>query len=1238
MNEVQRSTNGDGEGPDHLAAPRLVVGLGASAGGIKALQQFFLNMPPDSGAAFVVVLHLSPEHESHLAEVLQVATRMPVLRATATVRLQPDHVYVISPHTSLRMTDGHLTVSDPLRLEERRAPVDIFFRTLADSHGPRAVSIVLSGTGPDGSSGLKRVNEHGGITMAQEPRESEHDDMPRNAIATGLVQFVLPVAEMPAKLLVMARQADSSPRDDPQPSADTSLDTLPEILQLIRLRTGHDFSQYKTATVLRRIARRQQLHELPRIEAYSRFLRDHPDEVQALQRELLISVTHFFRDPGAFAALEHTIVPRLFHNKYSQHQVRVWVAGCATGEEAYSIAMLLAEAAGACADPPALQVFATDLDASTIAEAREACYTDADVADVSPERLRRFFVRETSEYRVRRDLRETVLFAHHNLLRDPPFSHLDLVCCRNLLIYLNRDAQARAIQTLQYALRPGGYLFLGSSESPEGMSDLFATIDKDAHIYEARTVAARPFSTAPEPFTPTPRQAPQQPVALAPRISDRLSNAELHLRLLEQYAPPSIVVTEEHQVVHVSERAAQYLQVTGGELSRDLMRLVRPELRVELRTALYRAHRDRVNVEVGSVDVAIDGQPHRVTLGVRPILGREEPARGFFLVLFSEVDAPAAVDSAAPPTVQLSSPLTTDTARQLEEELLRLKGQLRATVEQYETHVEEAKASNEELQATNEELRSAAEELETSKEELQSVNEELTTVNQELKIKIEELAVTNNNFQNLINSTEIGTIFLDRLLRVKLSTPRVRDIFNILPLDAGRPLSDITSNLVDDRLNDDAEEVLQHLQTIEREVQTRQGRWYLTRVLPYRTTQDRIEGVVMTFLDVTERRQAESLVRASEERLRLLIDSVKDYAIFTIAPDGLVASWNTGAQRVFGYTEAEIVGQPFDTLFTPEDRERGVPQQERELARTEGRAEDERWHVRKDGTLLFCSGVTTPLGDAQRRGYAKVARDLTASRENDVALKRARAELEERVRQMRDLELQVEERTGGERRVSSLVRRLVTAQEDERARIARDMHDVVGQQLTALRLSLERHESRCTATIGDDGDLARARGIVQEIDDQLDFLAWELRPAALDDLGLGIALSRYVQSWSAHHGVRAEFRAVGIDSERLGPATETSFYRIAQEALNNVAKHATASRVDVIAERRGGEAVLVIEDDGVGFEPSETDQGGTGMGLIGMRERAALIGATLLIESSPGEGTTVFVRQASSDPAGNPDV
>ena len=1203
----------------------LVVGLGASAGGIKALQEFFSNTPPHSGAAYVVILHLSPEHESRLSEVLQAVTEMPVLRVTQGTRIETDHIYVISPNTSLRIADDMLSVSDVLRTEERRAPVDIFFRTLAETHGSRAVAVILSGTGPNGSNGLKQVKEYGGLAIAQEPGECEHEDMPRNAIATGLVDYVLSVGDIPARIQTYRRQRESTP------GAVHALDTeivqasLRDILTLVRLRTGQDFSHYKTATVLRRIERRQNLHELPDIVAYARFLREHPDECVALLKELLISVTHFFRDPEAFLALERNIVPRLFQGKQVQDQVRVWVAGCATGEEAYSVAMLLAEAAGRAVDEPGIQVFATDLDALAIADAREAFYTDSDVADVSPERLRRFFVRDAGGYRVRRELRELVLFAHHNVLKDPPFSHLDLVCCRNLLIYLTRSSQERLLETFHFALKPGGFLFLGTSESTDGAGDMFAVVDKAAHIYESRLISARPLPPVPERALVVDRNPPR-PQEFRPPVGpiERISAADLHQQLLEQYAPPSLVVTEDHQVVHVSNRAGRYLHVAGGEVSRDLLRLARPELRVELRTALFEAGRSRNSVEVRGIKLSGDGHARTVNLTVRPVLRETDPARGFFLVLFEEPDTNAQAEPAEPP-IQLTSAERPEAAQALEEELLRVKAQLRATVDQYETQGEEAKASNEELQAVNEELRSAAEELETSKEELQSVNEELTTVNQELKIKIDELGLTNNDFQNLINSTDIGTIFLDRSLRVKLSTPRARDVFNLLPTDTGRPLSDITSRLAYERLHQDVEQVLDHLQTIDREVQTRQGQWYLMRILPYRTTDERIEGVVMTFQDITARRRAESAVRDSEERLRLLIDSVKDYAIFTLTRDGTIDSWNQGAQRLFGYSEEEILGRRVDLLFTAEDQQAGVPRNELARARETGRADAERWHVRKNGTRLYCAGVTTTLGEAENSGFAKIARDLTSSREADMALQRAHLELEDRIRtRTHDLEVEISERTSAERRIGGLLRQLVTAQEDERARVARDIHDHVGQQLTALRLSLERHEQACRSRGDGQDDLTKAQALVREIDAALDFLAWELRPAALDDLGLAAALSRYLQAWSEHHQIQAEFRSRGLDQTRLGPDVETAFYRVAQEALNNVAKHAHASRVDVILERREGSAVLVIEDDGIGFDPAS--DGTKGLGLIGMRERAGLIGGTFQVESAAGKGTTIFMR------------
>jgi PAS domain S-box-containing protein len=597
-------------------------------------------------------------------------------------------------------------------------------------------------------------------------------------------------------------------------------------------------------------------------------------------------------------------------------------------------------------------------------------------------------------------------------------------------------------------------------------------------------------------------------------------------------------------------------------------------------------------------------------------------------VLFSERQS---ATERGEPTVTLSSPAEPFTA-QLEDELARLRGQLRQTIEQYETQVEEAKAANEELQAMNEELRSAAEELETSKEELQSVNEELTTVNQELKIKIEELGLTNNDFQNFINATDIGTIFLDRAMRVKFSTPRATAAFNLLPSDTGRPLTDITSRIRYQGIYHDVEAVLARLQAIEREVENDDGHSYLMRLLPYRTLDNRIDGVVITFQDITERLRAELDVRQSEERLRLLIDSALDYAIFTTTEEGIVDSWNAGAERMFGYAADEIIGRNVEIVFTPEDRAAGAPARELADARAGGRAADERYHVRKNGTRFYCSGVTRRLGGGGL-GFAKIARDLTAQREAANALEAARDELEQRVRSRTvELEVEMESHASAKEAVTSLLHRIVDAQEDERRRIARDLHDHLGQQLTALRLALERHQAKADSGAG--ADLDEALALTRQIGRDVDFLAWELRPAALDELGLAAALPQFVREWSLHVGVAAEFHLHGFASGQIPSTSEIAFYRIAQEALNNIAKHAHASRVDVLLAAEDGQVVLVVEDDGIGFDLADAERPGRNLGLAGMQERAALVGATVQIESMPGKGTSVFLRCGTAAAAG----
>jgi two-component system, chemotaxis family, CheB/CheR fusion protein len=1198
--------------------PLLVVGLGASVGGITALEQLFGAVDPALHAVYVVVVHLSPDHDSRLADVLRRATTLPVTEVTATVDVQPQHVYVISPGLSLSAIGSRLVVGDNTSVEQRRSPIDVFFCSLAEAHTSAAVAVVLSGTGGDGAFGLKCVKDEGGLTIAQDPTEAEQPEMPRHAMGTGVVDYVLPLEEIPRRLAEYAHDLGAgSPASIVTQLAESS-DLTRELFALVRVRTGQDFSNYKTATTFRRIARRMVVLGLSDLEEYVQLLRQPLDEASALMSELLINVTTFFRDPTAFAALQTKVLPRLYNGKRGSDQVRVWVPGCATGEEAYSIAMLLAEAAGTSRDPPSAQIFATDLDDRSIATAREALYSDADVAAVSEERLRRFFQKDGTAYRIRREIRELVVFARHNLLKDPPFSHLDLVSCRNLLIYFDRRIQNRVIETFHFALRTGGHLFLGTSESPDTAGDLFVAVDKNAHLYEVRSATGRSALPLGDPQAFDRREHLPSVTATRP---DRLLPADLHHRLLEQYAPPSVVVNDDLSVVHVSEQAGRFLTIAAGEPSRDLVKLVRPELKGDIRTALHQAARDRTSVVVKAVALEGDLAGQAVNITVRPVLREGSPPKGLFLVVF-EPTTPAPVHDPA-----LTIPLTTSSEpfnRQLEDELVRMKTHLRATVEQYETQAEEAKAANEELQAMNEELRSATEELETSKEELQSVNEELTTVNQELKVKLDELGLTNSDFRNLINSTNVGTIFLDRSLRVKLSTPGAQDIFKIRPGDTGRPLADLADQLMHPPLHDEIHEVLERLVTIEHEVQTRDGRWYNMRIFPYRTIDERIDGVVLTFHDVTDRRQAALHMRGSEERLQLLIDSAVDYAIFTMTFDGMVDSWNAGAERIFGYRAHEIIGKNFEILFTPEDRAAGMPAAEARQAAVNGRADDERWHVRKDGSRLFCSGVTTRLGGDIPIGLAKIARDLTAQREAASAIDTANAALEERVQQRTsELAAEVTLHAAAEQHVTRLLRKLVSSQEEQRARIARDLHDHLGQQLTALRLTLERHRESCAAPA--DGGIERALEQTKSIDGELDFLAWELRPAVLDDLGLAVALPTYAAEWAEHHGVAVECRTSGYARGHLSPEAEITFYRITQEALNNILKHAHATRVNVILEARESAVRLAIEDNGAGFDVDEAKSSELGLGLANMRERAALIGATLEIESGPQQGTTIFV-------------
>lgn len=995
----------------------LIVGIGASAGGIQALLEFFQQVPRDSHMAYVVILHLSPDHDSHLADVLQRETNIPVAQVTEKTIIKPNQIFVVPPDRHLTMEDGYIAVSPNLNMEERRAPVDIFFRTLADQHGPRAISVILSGTGANGSMGLKRIKERGGATYVQNPGEAEFNEMPRNAIATELVDEVLDVADIPARIIAYRNGLGAVEIiEETEKRPELQQQALREIFTQLRIRTGHDFSNYKRPTLLRRIERRINVHNLPDLPSYTAFLQEHPDETHALLKDLLISVTNFFRDNRAFNNVEQSVLPQLFTGKTSADQVRIWVAGCATGEEAYSMAMLCAEQVLGTLDAPKVQIFATDIDESAIATAREGFYTLNDAADVSPDRLRRFFIREGDGYRVRREIREMILFANHNFLKDPPFSRLDLVTCRNVLIYLNGTAQERVMETFHFALRPKGFLFLGTSESVDGASDLYAIYNRDYHIFQTREVTPRsyPVPDSVPQFLLSKTESLQKPDERDNR-SQRISFGELHQKMLEQYASPSVVVNEEYEIVHMTERAGKYFEFAGGEPTQNLLKLIRPEIRLELRAALYQAVQNKITVEARNIKVTMNGQQQSLDVHVRPALEEGDVAKGFILVVFK----PSMELSQEGATVMVAS--DEPVARQLEEELIGLKTQLRNSIEQHEYQAEELKASNEELQAMNEELRSAAEELETSKEELQSINEELRTVNQELKVKIDETSVTSNNLQNLINSANVGTIFLDRSFAIRLFTPAILDIFNLKSGDYGRPITDITNKLHYDALLQDAETVLEKLTIVEREVTTSDNRFFMMRLLPYRTSEDRINGVVITFFDITGRRESEEALRQSEERMRLLIESAKDYAIFTVDTERRVVSWSTGAEMMTGYAEVEIIGKPADVIFTPEDREKQAPEKETQKAKKDGRAENERWHLRKDGRRFWGSGSVSPLRNEEGKliGFVKIMRDLTEQRQMQDALHQS--EEKYRVQLEQDVEARTIELKNSKEQYSTLV-------------------------------------------------------------------------------------------------------------------------------------------------------------------------------------------------------------------------
>jgi two-component system CheB/CheR fusion protein len=978
-----------GESRPEQARPP-VAGIGASAGGLDAFKKLFAAMPPDSGVAFVLVPHLDPAHESLMVELLARHTTMPVVEAQNDMPVEANHVYIIPPNKYMTILGGVLRLTGPVERRTSQTSIDLFLRSLADDQQQRSICIILSGTGSHGTLGLKAVKAAGGMAMVQDPATAEYERMPQSAIATGLADYVLPAEHMPDALVKYVRHAYVNGGTHIK-AAPEAADQLTQVLALLRTRGKLDFRAYREKMLTRRIERRMGLNHLDNIPDYVAFLRGHPDEVKLLVKDLFISVTSFFRDPEAFQQMATQVIAPLVVSKEVDAVIRVWVPGCATGEEPYSVAMLLLEQLAAAHKSCRVQIFATDVDEDALAVARQGLYPESIATDVSPERLARFFTRvDDQTYQVNKQVRECVTFAAQNLISDAPFTKLDLISCRNLLIYLEPDVQKKVVTLFHFALHEGGGLFLGSSETIGRQIDLFEPLSKKWRTYR-RIGPTRPERVDFPIIATTEVHGPGRHPAEAAGVQPP-NFAEVAQRLLlEQFAPAAVLINRKYEIFYYFGPCAQYLELPTGQPTHDLSLMAREGLRTKLRGAVHRAIRDNQSVVLTAVQVKRNGSHHPVRVTVRPVQ-TPKAAEGLLLVTFE--DEPASPKPSSPPGPQRQMEAGDESSlRQLEDELKATREDLQSTIEELESANEELKASNEEVMSMNEELQSANEELETSKEELQSLNEELDTLNNQLQDKVEELEKANNDMTNLLNCTDIATVFLDAAFRIKLFTPHTTRLFNLIASDVGRSLGDITPRFSDPELLGDARQVLRQLVPREKEVSTAEGLWWIRRIMPYRTRDNHIDGVVITFVDITERKRAADVV---VRRLAAIVESSAD-AIFSKDLDGTIRTWNPGAERLYGYTRDEAVGRSIE-LLVPKDRADEFATIMSRLRRGEYIEQLETERVRKDGQRVAVALTVSPVRDSEGKvvSASVIGRDITDRKRAEEALRAS----EERLRRM----------------------------------------------------------------------------------------------------------------------------------------------------------------------------------------------------------------------------------------------
>lgn len=1194
-----------------------IVGIGASAGGLDALKSFFDSAPADMGAALVVIQHLDPAHPSLTAEILARHTKMPTRQVEHGAKVEINHAYVIPPNTYLTLKGSEFKLSEATPQHGLRMPVDAFFGSLAAQYDHRAVGIVLSGTGNDGTAGLREIKGSGGVVFAQSPETAQFDGMPRAAIGTGLVDVVCPVEDMPSriqaylshkriKLIAETKEAPVVPGDEAH---------LKSILALLQARHGYDLQGYKKGTLGRRIIRRMGLRNIEEMSDYLAYLRENDKEAEDLYRDLLINFTSFFRDPDAFDALSASVLSKLVEEKDGPDPIRVWVPGCSSGEEAYSIAMLLVEKLEAAHKGNPVQVFATDIDDQALAVARAGTYSPNLVTGVSPERLQRFFNKKDNAYQVNRKLREQVTFAPQNVITDPPFSRMDLISCRNLLIYLEGKLQDRIIGYFHFSLEDGGYLFLGRSESTNQATGQFEPIDKKFRIF--RRLAGAQASSINFPTNGSrahPVAIGLQPVT-RPREATWLREL-MQQQLLRSYAPAAVLTNTRHQVLYFMGPTALYLEQPSGLPTQDLLSLAPAELRQHLRRGLQKAIHSPEAVVIDNVLVHRSGLAQKIRIAIKPMATPGEIEQ-LFMVTFED----HAAGKEQPAGAAAETPAQQSAAGELETRLRDTQEDLQISLEELESTNEALQASNEEMMSVNEELQSANEELETSKEELQAMNEELSTVNNQLKDKVEQLADVNADLENFVASTGIATLLLDSNHNIGRFTPVAKRLFNLIDADLGRPISDIKQKFADSRFLRDIDSVFQDFKPIEREILADDGACYMMRITPYRAREGRPGGVVVTFVDISQRLLNESKLRESETRFRSLVENAPDPLIL-VGVDGKIALANLQAQTFFGYDQQELVGMKIEDLIPKRFRKRHEAHRKKFGEEVKARPMGsglELLALAKNGEEI---PIEVGLGPVKTEDGVMVCasiKDIREHRQAVIAVQEAQAR--------------------AEKATNAKSRFLATASHDLRQPL---------QSLTMLTdaLALKVDDPKLAELVERQGEsLANIRGLLNSL---LDISKLDTGGVKIEivDLDLGAMVAGICASFQAQADRKGLKLAVDVPAAVVR-TDRNLLQQLLQNMIGNAIHYTKHGSVKVVSRVVGNELKVEIRDTGVGIPADQLDhifeefyqigrdpqQGdaGLGLGLAIVNRIAEKLDIRVEVESKVGKGSVFSFRLPTSE-------